>query len=148
MSLTTTLSNKIWWLDGYVAEAEPLSRPTVAFNCIQWHASRLLLQALSVLQPNRWLTSCYRCHSLNAAFCTNTILAGEQVSSKIETATPKTRMFQNTTDTCHQHNAVVWRSLSRASICKRIPHDDLPPAMKVQGLIVPSQWIICNPPLN
>ena len=50
-----------------------------------------------------------RCHSLNAAFCTNTNWTGVQVRGDIETKAPKTGMFQNTTDTCHHNNAVVCK---------------------------------------
>ncbi len=52
MSLTIALSKRNWWLDGYIAEAELLSRPTVAFNCIPWHASRTPPPQLEAQQ--RW----------------------------------------------------------------------------------------------
>ena len=92
---------------------------------------------LNRLSVNFHITADSR-HSLNAAFCTNMILAGPQVSGKIENVTPKTGMFQNTTDTRLQHNAVVWLCLSCARICRGIAHNNLPPAMEVPGLIVPS----------
>ena len=77
-------------------------------------------------------------HSFNVAFRACVLLAGPHVSGEMENATFKTRMFQNTTATCLLNNAVVWLCLSGASICKGIAHNNLPPAMEVQCLIVPS----------